>query len=143
MWWVNGKNIRVVNHDADPGDAKAAKGVAHTVRAYEVLKPRSKPLFSVGLPIKGSKLNKPVKMKMWKNGSIVRLTCDQHEWMRSFLLPNQNPYYGKVDENGAFSIDNLPPGKHSIVAWHPKLGRMKQTVEVTEGDSTEVNFEFK
>ena len=140
---VNGKNVRVVNHDADPDDPKAEKGVAHTVRAYEVLKPRSKPLFSVGLPIKGSELNKPVKMKMWKKGSIIRLTCDQHEWMRNFLLPVQNPFYGIVDDEGSFTIENVPPGSHAIVAWHPKMGKVEQTIEVPEGDAVEVNFEFK
>ena len=139
---VNGKNVRVVNHDADPDDLKAAKGVAHTVRAYEILKPRSKSMFSVGLPIKGSELNKPVKMKMWKKGSIIRLTCDQHEWMRGFLLPVQNPFYGVVDKDGSFTIDNVPPGSYSIVAWHPNLGKVAQTIEVSEGGSVEVNFEL-
>ena len=139
---VNEKNVRVVNHDADPDDPKAEKGVAHTVRAYEVLKPRSKPLFSVGLPIKGSELSKPVKMKMWKKGSIIRLTCDQHEWMRGFLLPVQNPFYGIVEKDGSFTIDNVPPGRHSIVAWHPKLGKVEQTIEVSEGEAIEVNFDM-
>ena len=139
---VNGKNVRVINHDADPDDPKAEKGVAHTVRAYEVLKPRSKPLFSVGLPIKGSELNKQIKMKMSKKGSIIRLTCDQHEWMRSFLLPLQSPFYQIVDEDGSFKIDNLPHGKHSIVVWHPIVGEVEQMVEVQEGISVEVNFDF-
>ena len=140
---VNGKNIRVVNHDADSDDPKAAKGVAHTVRAYEVLNPRSKPLFSVGLPIKGSELNKPVKMNMWKKGSIIRLTCEQHEWMRGFLLPVQNSFYAVVNHEGAFSIDNIPPGSHILSAWHPKLGKVEQTIEVSEGDSVEINFNFQ
>ena len=139
---VNGKNIRVVNHDADSDDPKAEKGVAHTVRAYEVLKPRSKPLFSVGLPIKGSELNKKVKMKMLKKGSIIRLTCDQHEWMRSFLLPVENPFYGVVDDSGSFQIPNVPVGKHLIVAWHPKLGTVEQSIEVSEGDFVEIKFNF-
>ena len=139
---VNGKHVRVVNHDADHDDPKAEKGVAHTVRAYEVLKPRSMSFFSVGLPIKGSELNKHVKMKMWKKGSIIRLTCDQHEWMRSFLLPVQNPFYGKVNREGSFTIENVPPGRHSIVAWHPKLGKVEQTIEVSEGEAIEVNFDM-
>ncbi len=140
---VNGKNVRVVNHDADPDDPKAERGVAHTVRAYEVLKPRSKPIFSVGLPIKGAELNKAVKLKMWQKGSIVRLTCDQHEWMRSFLLPVQNPYYGIVDEKGTFHLENVPPERHSLVVWHPKLGKIEQAIEVSAGAAVEANFSFK
>lgn len=140
---IDGKNVRVVNHDADPDDPKAEKGVAHTIRAYEVLKPWSNPLFSVGLPIKGSELNKQVKMKMWKRGSIIRLTCDQHEWMRSFLLPMQSPFYSRVDENGLFAIENIPPGRHPIVVWHPKVGSVEQIIDVPDGGLVELNFEVQ
>ena len=140
---VDGKSVRVVNHDADPEDPKAEKGVAHTVRAYEVLKPRSVSLFSVGLPTKGSELKKQVELGMWKKGSFVRLTCDQHEWMRSFLLPVQNPFFGLVNDNGTFTIENVPSGRHVIAAWHPQAGKVEQTIEMTEGGSVEVNFAFQ
>ncbi len=137
---VDQKNIRVENHDADPGDPKAAAGILHTVRAYEVLKPRSLVLFGIGLPTKGSELNKQVKLKMKKLGSMVLLTCDQHEWMQSSLLPVQNPYFKAVNDKGEFEISNVPPGSHRLQAWHPVAGAMEQEVSVIEGGTVNIDF---
>jgi len=140
---VDKKNIRVENHDADPDDPKSAAGILHTVRAYEVLKPRSLVLFGIGLPTKGSELNKQVKLKMKKRGSIVRVTCDQHEWMRSSLLPVQNPHFNVVNERGEFEISNVPSGNHKLLAWHPVAGQLKQDITVIEGGMVEINFVIK
>jgi len=104
---VDAKNIRIKNHDFDPDDPKAATGIHHTVRAYEVLTPKSLVLLGIGLPTNGSELNTQVKLKMKKRGSIVRLTCDQHEWKRSSLLPVQNPYFKVVNEKGEFEISKV------------------------------------
>lgn len=140
---VDKKNIRVENHDADPDDPKSAAGILHTVRAYEVLKPRSLMMFGIGLPIKGSELNKQVKLKMKKRGSVVRLTCDQHEWMQSSLLPVQNPHFNVVNEKGEFEISNVPSGNHKLLAWHPVAGQLEQDVTVIEGGMVDINFVIK
>lgn len=140
---VNSQNIHVENHDADPDDPKIKEGVLHTVRAYEVLKPRSLVLFGIGLPTNGSELNKSVTLKMQKQGSIVRLACDQHEWMQSWLLPVQNPYYTTVNQSGIFELINVPAGDHTISAWHPLAGHIEKTVSVAEGETAEVNFELR
>lgn len=130
---VDKQNIHVENGDSDPHDPKAAAGVLHTVRAYEVLKPRSLVLFGIGLPTNGSELYKRVKLKLKKRGSIVRLTCDQHEWMQSSLLPVDNPYYSVVNAKGEFEISNVPSGNHKLLAWHPVAGQIEQDVTVIEG----------
>ncbi len=137
---VDKKNLRVENHDADPDDPKSAAGILHTVRAYEVLKPRSLVMFGIGLPTKGSELNKQVKLKMRKRGSVVRLTCDQHEWMQSSLLPVQNPHFNVVNEKGEFEITNVPSGNHKLLAWHPVAGALEQNVTVIEGGTVDLNF---
>ncbi len=139
---VNRKMIQFVNHVADPDDPKSQSGVLHTVRAYEVLTPRSLVMFGIGLPTKGSELNKPIKVKIKKRGSTVRLTFDQHESMQSTLLPVQSPNFNPVNEKGEFEIVNVPSGEHTLLAWHSVAGQVEKTITVSDGETILVHFEI-
>jgi hypothetical protein len=146
---VKQKNFHVENHDADPddpgpkGDFPGKKGVLHNPHTFEVLGPSSSTVFNIALAEKGSKLDKPVVLRKDKQGSMLRLQCDQHEFMQGFYLPVQNPHYAVVKDDGTFEIQNIPAGKHKIVAWHPFAGKVEAEVDVPEGGKAEAKFEIK
>ncbi len=73
----------------------------------------------------------------------MRLQCDQHEFMQSWFLPVENPYYAKVKDDGRFEIKNVPAGKHAILAWHPVAGKVEAEVHVPEGGTVEADFDMK
>ena len=127
---VNRGQFYVENHDADPDDPKSAKGVLHSPHGFDVLGSRSSTLFNTPLPKKGDSLNKRLEMRMAKEGSVIRLQCDQHEFMQAWFLPIDNPHYAKVNEDGTYEIMNVPAGKQKILAWHPRAGRMETEIEV-------------
>jgi hypothetical protein len=136
------KSFRVENTDADPDDPKSAKGVLHNPHSFEVLGASSTTVFNIGLAEKGSKLDKPATMRKYKQGSFFRLQCDQHEFMQSFFWPVTNPYFAVTKADGSFEINNVPPGKHKLVVWHPGDGKGMKTeveVEVTEGGKATVS----
>lgn len=130
---VNKSKFSVVNNDADPDDPKSVKGVLHNPHSFEVLGASSSTIFNIGLATKGSSLNKKVKMRKEKKGSIFRLQCDQHEFMQSFFVPVQNPHYATVKDDGSFEIKDVPAGKHKIMAWHPFAGQVEADVDVKDG----------
>ena len=46
-----------------------------------------------------------------------------------------------TDADGTFTIKDLPPGKHSFVAWHESAGgflERKITIEVKAGETTDL-----
>lgn len=137
------KNFHVENTDSDPEDPKSAKGVLHNPHSFEVLGPKSLTVFNIGLAEKGSKLDKPVVMRMVDKGSIFRLQCDQHEFMQSFFLPVKNPFYTVVKDDGTFEIKDVPAGKHHVTAWHPFAGEVSADVEVKDGATVQANFQIK
>jgi hypothetical protein len=47
------------------------------------------------------------------------------------------------DANGAFKLENVPPGKHKVEVTHPVLGKQTKEVEVKAGQDTKVAFELK
>ena len=146
---VNKKNFHVENHDADPddpgpkGDFPGKKGVLHNPHTFEVLGPSSTTVFNIALAEKGSKLDKPVVVRKEKQGSMLRLQCDQHEFMQGFYLPVTNPHYAVVKDDGSFEIKDVPAGKHKLVAWHPFAGKLEAEVDVADGGTAQAKFEIK
>ena len=140
---VNKGKFMVENTDADPNDPKSTKGVLHNPHSFDVLKSKSATLFNIGLATKGSNLNKKIKMRMAKRGSVMRLQCDQHEWMQGWYLPVTNPFYTRGNDDGTFEIKDVPAGKHKVMAWHPRAGKVESEVDVKDGAIVEVNFDIK
>lgn len=138
---VKQKNFHVENHDNDPDDPKSVKGVLHNPHSFEVMGASSSTIFNIGLAEKGSKLDKPAVLRKDKQGSMMRLQCDQHEFMQSFFLPVSNPHYAVVKDDGSFEIKDVPAGKHKVVAWHPFAGKVEAEVDVPEGGKAEAKFQ--
>jgi hypothetical protein len=75
---------------------------------------------------------------------VLKLECDQHEHMQNWFRRVDNPYYAFSDEDGAFKIENVPPGTYKLIAWHPKFKReQKQDVTVSANGTSDVSFAFK
>lgn len=140
---VSKGQFKVVNNDADPGDPKSAEGVLHNPHSFDQLGAKSSTEFNIGLAKKGDSLDKSVKLKMSKKGSVLRLQCDQHEFMQAWYLPVTNAYYGTAGADGTFEIKDVPAGKHKVMAWHPIAGQVEADVDVKDGGTVEANFEIK
>ena len=72
--------------------------------------------------------------------------CDYHTWMTAYHLPVDHPYAAVTDENGAFTIPDLPAGKHSFVVWHEAADggfvERKFAVEIKSGETTEMQIDY-
>lgn len=129
----------VSNTDADPSDPKTAQGVLHNPHGYDVKGAQRITIFNIGLPTKGGVMDQ--KMKRLK-GDNFQLVCDQHEFMQTFFKTVENPYYAIVNPDGTFTIDQIPPGKYEVGAWHPLLGNKEMEITFELGKSVTQNFEF-
>lgn len=141
---VKMKNFHVENHDSDPDDPKSVKGVLHNPHSFEVLGASSSTIFNIALAEKGSSLDKPAIMR--KKNSMLRLQCDQHEFMQSFFLPVTSPHYAVAGKDGSFEIKDVPAGKHKVMVWHPFVEKGKPTemeITVTDGGKAELKAALK
>ena len=71
---------------------------------------------------------------------IVRVFCEIHSNMAGFVLVLQNPCFTKPGLDGHYRITSVPPGIHTLVFWHPEIGRRSWPVTVP-ADST-VTFDL-
>ena len=147
---VSKGQFKVTNTDADPDDPKSKEGVLHNPHSFDVLGAKSATLFNIGLAKKGDTLQKTMKLRMAKKGGVVRLQCDQHEFMQGWYLPVTNKHYATSGADGTFEIKDVPAGKHKVLVWHPivaKKAKGKKAIEievdVKDGGTAEANFEIK
>ena len=50
---------------------------------------------------------------------VIDVQCNGgHAWMNAEILVVRHPYYAVTDENGKFTLNDVPPGQYQIVAWH-------------------------
>jgi hypothetical protein len=98
---------------------------------------KTKTLFNLAMPFQGQK----IKKKMRKPG-IINVACDAgHTWMSAYVIVVAHPYFAVTDENGAFEIPDIPPGKYQLKAWHEKLGTQILEVMVAENGKIKVLFD--
>lgn len=66
-----------------------------------------------------------------KGRRIFVMQCGFHAYMESWGLAVANPYFAKTDEQGRFTLANVPPGTYKLVVWHPYIRtRTEQTVTI-------------
>ncbi|HSE58406.1 MAG TPA: hypothetical protein VLA99_06870 [Nitrospiraceae bacterium] len=107
--------------------------IVHQIRGWEMVgKSRIPSFFSSGLN-PGAEQAFPLHIK---RSSILQLSCDQHRFMEGWVLITANPYATITNEQGRFELTDIPPGTHTIGAWHPVLGYQEGTVTLTAGHQT-------
>ncbi|MFL5575897.1 MAG: carboxypeptidase regulatory-like domain-containing protein [Gemmatimonadaceae bacterium] len=74
---------------------------------------------------------------------LVEASCDVHPWARAWVAVFDQPYFAVTLRDGAFALDSVPPGRYDVVAWHPRLGVVRDTVRVVGGQAAAVTLRLK
>jgi plastocyanin len=82
-------------------------------------------------------------LKTFEHPETIKITCDVHKWMSSWLIVQDNPYYAITDKNGNFRLEDVPPGTYTLEAWQESLGKVAQEVTVKSGEATRADFEME
>jgi hypothetical protein len=75
-----------------------------------------------------------------KQEVFVKFKCDVHPWMFAYIGVVEHPFFCVTDQNGKYTIPNLPAGKYTLEAYHLKAGKIQQEVTVTEEEKKVVDF---
>jgi len=79
----------------------------------------------------------------WKAAEVaINVKCNIHPWMHGYFVVVKGPY-GTSDDNGNFTVDNVPAGSYTVTAWQEELGTQTQKVTVGAGASAKADFTFK
>jgi len=115
-------------------DLKNSDDILHNIHTYSTANPsinKAQPKF------------KKMMTEKFEKPEFVKLTCDVHSWMLGWVAVMPNPFFGVTDAGGNAKIENVPPGKYAVEAWHETLGKQTKEVEVKAGQSAKVAIEMK
>jgi len=59
----------------------------------------------------------------------VKVECNIHPWMNGWVIVKETPYAAITDEDGKFTIKNIPVGKRKFRFWQEQLGYI-QNVDI-------------
>ena len=62
--------------------------------------------------------------------------------MSGWVVAAAHPYYAVTDENGAFRLENVPPGTYTLEVWQESLGKVKREVTVKPKEETILTIEL-
>jgi len=144
----NRQEVKVVNMDP----------VMHDIQAYETSKMGARVLFNLPLPVSpklkkqdlmaGKKVKSRAgrivspKIKMKRGRNIFAMQCGFHPYMESWGVAMDSPYFAVSDQQGTFTIDNIPPGTYKVVVWHPMV-QEELSVTIKAQETTEMSVDFE
>jgi plastocyanin len=73
---------------------------------------------------------------------LVKVFCHLHADMSAVILVFDHPWFATPGDDGAFVLANVPPGRHTVAAWHERVGEARRSVEVPAGGDATVEFEL-
>lgn len=132
---VKGQKVKIKNSDS----------ILHNTHPYLVKKPRNRTIVNLALPIQGQVIDATKRFRRRtrkERDSVIRIKCDAHDWMLGWVHVYEHPYFAVTDENGAFTIADVPPGKYKLRAWHEALGTVEKEISVSASGEVAVSFKL-
>ena len=80
------------------------------------------------------------RSRSFSRPGLVKVFCELHSHMSAVIRVFDHPWFTIPDDHGRFSLDGIPAGEHTLVAWHERIGEQRDRVTIRPGQVTEVSF---
>jgi plastocyanin len=80
------------------------------------------------------------RSKTFNRAGIVKVFCEIHSHMSAVIRIFDHRWFSVPNEDGTYMIDGVPPGDHTLVAWHERIGERRDPVTIRPGASSQMNF---
>jgi len=72
----------------------------------------------------------------------VLVLCDIHSQMIAHILVLDNGFFTKVNDDGTYSIRDVPPREYELTAWSEWSGEVKTAIKVGDGATVSSDVHF-
>jgi plastocyanin len=70
----------------------------------------------------------------------VAVYCHLHANMSATIVVAPNRWAARADENGVFTLKDVPAGTYTVVAWHKTAGTFRKSVTIGAAGDAGTNF---
>jgi plastocyanin len=84
-----------------------------------------------------------IKNYTFQQIGAATLLCNVHSEMEGYVVVLQNPFFSVTDENGNYSIKDVPAGSYNLLVWNKKYKGKPKPITVKDGPSLQVDVELK
>ena len=71
---------------------------------------------------------------------LVKVYCRIHSQMSATIMVLDHPFFAVPNDDGAFTLRNVPPGEYTVVGWHERVGERSASVRVEGGKTTGIDL---
>lgn len=130
LFVASGSKIALKNSDPVLHNAHATNGGGRTE-------------FNLAMPVQNQTIAKPVKIPAEKDYETIKIGCDAgHTWMSAHIFIGQHSFGAVTDDQGNFSIPDVPAGNYQALVWHEKQGSKTVEITIPAGGETKVDLKL-
>jgi len=118
-----GQEVTISNHDPFSHNIHP---LAKINREWNKIQPAGTPPFSYA----------------YDQEEFIPVKCNIHPWMQGYFAVLKTGFFAVTDQDGGFTLPELPPGHYTLTAWHETFGTRTQEITVTGSQGQTVNFSF-
>lgn len=76
------------------------------------------------------------RSRVFRRPGLIKVYCQIHSHMSAVARVFDHPWFTIPEANGTFAIEGVPPGEHTVVAWHERIGERRDRVTIRPGATT-------
>ena len=98
--------------------------------------------FNIGRRPTGDIYSKEVPPTRWKVSGLgpIDLFCDIHSQMNAIILSLDTPYFSRLNEDGSFSLSNIPSGTYELRVYNRRFDLYTQEISVSDNEQIDINI---
>lgn len=80
------------------------------------------------------------RSQTFRRPGIVKVFCEIHSHMSAVVRVFDHDSFTIPSDDGSFSIADVPPGEHTLVAWHERIGERRDKITIRPDAATSIHF---
>jgi len=73
------------------------------------------------------------RSRVFRRPGLIKVFCQIHSHMSAVARVFDHPWFTIPETDGTFTIDGVPAGEHTVVAWHERIGERRDRVTIRPG----------
>jgi len=94
-------------------------------------------IFNIALYPNGKKIVKPLTQP-----GVINVKCKIHPFMSTTMVIFDHPYFGVTNQNGEYTISDIPAGMHIVRIWHEGISLSEKEVTINAATQTSLSVEL-